>query len=159
MSRLNADVVIALLLLVFSTVLFVDTFSYQRMHLTIIGAKLWPRIVLVALFILSFVYLVQALRAPKTTSAPFDLAAWLRTNRNVIACFVLYALFLATLPYLGMLLGGTLFLFATLAVLGRRDPKSHLVHFVIAVAAMGSMWSIFTFGLGVILPEGVILPR
>jgi len=159
MSRLNPDVVIALVLLVVATIFFVDTFSYQRMHLTIVGAKLWPRIVLIALFILSFVYLVHALRTPKTTRTPFDLKAWLHVNRNVIACFLLYAVFLATLPYLGMLLGATLFLFATLSILGRRDLRSHLVHLAIAVVSVGSMWSIFTFGLGVILPEGVILPR
>ncbi len=159
MSRLNADVVIALLLLILTAVFFADTFAYHRLHMTIIGAKLWPRIVLAALFILSLMYLVQSLRAPKTADVPFDLKDWLRANRNVISSFALYALFLITLPYLGMLLGGTLFVFATLTVLGHRDLRSHLVHLAIAVVSMGSMWAIFTFGLGVILPEGEILPR
>jgi hypothetical protein len=31
------------------------------------------------------------------------------------------------------------------------------VHAIIAVVAVGGMWSLFTYGLGVILPQGEIL--
>jgi hypothetical protein len=131
-------------------------------HLSIVGAKLWPRLVVVALFGLAVLHLWQSLAATgqaPARPAPWSPRTWLSQNRNVILCFALYALFLIALPWLGMLLGGTLFVFATLTAVGRRDARSHLIHALVAVASIGLMWSIFTFTLGVVLPEGVILPR
>lgn len=159
MKRINADVVIALLLLTISTVFFVDTFTYGRAGLAIIGAKLWPRAIMLALGVLSVAYLVQSIRKGTPPSSGQGAKAWIAENRNVIACFALYGIFLAGLPWLGMLLGGVAFVFATLTVLGHRDLKSHLVHLAVAVLSVGLMWSIFTFALGVVLPEGEILPR
>ena len=160
MRRISADVVIALLLLVICAVFYAETFAYQRVHLSIIGAKLWPRVVVAVMGMLAALYLYQSVRAGATPrETPWSLKAWLHENRNVIACFALYGLFLVTLPWLGMLLGGILFVFATLAAIGHNDLKSHLVHAAIAVVSIGLMWSVFTFALGVVLPEGVILPR
>lgn len=160
MRRINADVIIALLLMVICAVFFVETFAYQKVHMAIIGSKLWPRVVVVAMFLLASAYLVQSLRtARKREQEPWSLAQWLRDNRNVIGSFSLYALFLLTLPYLGMLLGGTLFVFAALTFLGRRTWANHAIHIAIAVVSVGFMWWIFTHALGVVLPEGEILPR
>lgn len=159
MKRLNADVVIALLLLTISAVFFVDTFTYGRAGLAIVGAKLWPRAIMIALGVLSALYLAQAIRQESAPGTSRGAKTWLAENRNVVACFALYALFLVGLPWLGMLLGGIAFVFATLTVLGHRDMKSHLVHLAVAVLSVGLMWSIFTFALGVVLPEGEILPR
>lgn len=160
MQRINPDVVIALLLMLVCAMFFAETFAYQKVHLAIIGSKLWPRVVVVVLFALSSAYLIQALRQRRPPRVePWSFSRWLSANRNVIGCFALYALFLVTLPYLGMLLGGALFVFLTLTFLGRHDLRSHLWHTVIAIAAVGLMWVMFTYALGVILPEGEILPR
>ena len=160
MSRINPDVVIALALMVLSAALFADTFSYQKVHLSIIGAKLWPRIVLVALFVASAVFLARSLvRAPQARGERWTLSRWLGENRNVIAVFALYVLFLVTLPWLGMLLGGIAFVFAVQTVIGLGGARAHLIHAAIAVGAVGGMWAVFTYALGVVLPEGQILPR
>ena len=160
MSRINPDVVIALALMVLSAALFADTFSYQKVHLSIIGAKLWPRIVLVALFVASAVFLARSLvRAPQARGERWTLSRWLGENRNVIAVFALYVLFLLTLPWLGMLLGGIAFVFAVQTVIGLGGVRAHLIHAAIAVGAVGGMWAVFTYALGVVLPEGQILPR
>ncbi|MDH3315383.1 MAG: tripartite tricarboxylate transporter TctB family protein [Gammaproteobacteria bacterium] len=160
MSRLSPDIIISLLLMTLSAVFFVETFGMQKVHLAIIGAKLWPRLVVIVLFFLSTLYFIQSIRATRPPpGAPLTLKGWIIDNRNVIGCFATYALFLLTLPYLGMLLGGSLFVFATLTLIGRRDLRSHLIHAVVAVVTIGGMWAMFRFGLGVILPEGEILPR
>jgi len=159
MSRLTPDVVIAALLLILSAALFADTFSYQKVHLSIIGAKLWPRIVLVALFAASAVFLARSLvRVPEAPGERWRLSRWLAENRNVIAVFALYVAFLVTLPWLGMLLGGILFVFAVQTVIGLGGARAHLMHAAIAVGAVGGMWAVFTYALGVVLPPGVILP-
>ena len=163
MRSLNANVVIALLLLVVCGVLFYDTFLYKLVPGAIIGSKIWPRIVTVALAILSAIYLVQSLRAEpvatESDGAPFNFSAWLKINRNVIGCFALYGLFLVSLEWLGMLIGGIVFVFVTLCFIGGIARRNVAVNAAVAVVLIGAMWSIFTFALGVILPPGVILPQ
>lgn len=163
MKRINSDVVIALLLLVISGLLFTETYHYRSMPGAIIGAKIWPRIVSIFLGGLSVIFLVQSLRAAPAEAAPGDapwrLGPWLHDNRNVIGVFVLYGLFLASLPWLGMLLGGMAFVFVTLAFLGERTPRSLAINAAVAVVTIGAMWAIFTFALGVVLPQGEIMPR
>jgi len=57
-----------------------------------------------------------------------------------------------------MHLAGALFVFLALTALGRPSPKLIAIHAAVAVASIGIMWSVFTFGLRVILPQGEILP-
>jgi hypothetical protein len=159
MRRVNADLVIALFLLVLCGAFFVETLYIRTPALAFVGADVWPRVVVVFLFILSAVYLVQSLRTPAPERARAGVKPWLAEHRNAIVCFGFYAVFLLSLPYLGMLLGSILFVFATLTALGRRTPRNHAIHLAIAVLSMGLMWSVFTFALGVSFPEGEILPR
>ena len=60
---------------------------------------------------------------------------------------------------LGMLLGGMAFVFVTLSFLGPNERRSHLINAAVAVVTIGCMWLLFTYALGVILPQGEILPR
>ncbi len=60
------------------------------------------------------------------------------------------------MPVLGMLIGGVMFVFLLLNALGGWAPKKLGLHAIIAVLGVGGMWSIFTYGLGVILPPGAI---
>jgi predicted membrane-bound spermidine synthase len=56
------------------------------------------------------------------------------------------------IPYLGMLVGGMLFVFLLLSALGGWRPI--LLHAAIALISVGGMWTLFTFALRVILPRG-----
>ena len=55
-----------------------------------------------------------------------------------------------------MLIGGVMFVFLLLTVLGDRTPRAHLIHAAVATVSIAFMWSVFTFGLKVILPQGEI---
>jgi hypothetical protein len=77
--------------------------------------------------------------------------------KNPLVCFFMFVLFLTFLDYLGMLIGGILFVFGLLTLLGGSSPKKLFNHFIISIITIGIMWSIFTFGLKVILPEGELL--
>ena len=84
------------------------------------------------------------------------MGGWLRHYRNPLWCYGIYFLFLATLPVLGSLIGGILLIFLLLSVIGGFGRRQLLLHGAVAVIAMGAMWSLFTFGLRVILPQGEI---
>ena len=68
----------------------------------------------------------------------------------------MFFLFLWSLPVLGMLIGGICFVFLLMSFLGGWEKKKIFIHAIIAILTVGLMWSLFTFGLGVMLPTGII---
>ena len=163
MDRLNRDAVIAIVLLVFCGVFFWATFDIRQPDYGVLMPSTWPRVVLGVLSFLSVIYLVQSLRQGSEEMEPEDTArepgirGWVLYWRNPLWCFGLFFVYLATLPVLGMLIGGVSFVFVLLNVLGGWDRKNLMLHAAVALVAIGGMWSLFTFGLGVLLPPGMIL--
>lgn len=168
MRRPNSDTLIALLLLVVCGELLRQTFFFRVPPFATMGSEVWPRLVVGVLAVLSVIYLIQSLapaaakaeapsKAPSEATAP-AAGAKRFSHRNAIICFVLFTLFVATLPWLGMLLGGIAFVFLMQEFMGPRDMRSRVMHLVVAVVSVGGMWAIFSFALRVILPQGVLLP-
>jgi hypothetical protein len=158
LSRLNRDVYIAILLLLLCGAFFAVSFDIREVDYGILTPAAWPRIILVALTVLSVVYLVQSLQrgAPTDGAEPFSIRGVLNKYRNPLWCYVLFLLFLLTLDYLGMLIGGVLFVFCLLTVIGGASVKNLINHGLIAVIMVGAMWALFTYALGVIFPQGEI---
>ena len=167
MGRLNRDAVIAIVLLMACGILFWSTFSIRTPDYGQLLPSTWPRVILAVLTLLSVIYLIQSLRhgpAAQPDGEPDDggvprrpgLIGWILYWRNPIWCFVLFFAYLVTLPVLGSLIGGVGFVFTLMCVLGGWTPKHLLQHAALALITVGGMWSIFTFGLGVLLPSGVI---
>ena len=165
MDRLNRDAVIAIVLLVFCGVFFWATFDIRQPDYGVLMPSTWPRVVLGVLSFLSVIYLVQSLKQgadAEEEEAPDrepGIWGWVLYWRNPLWCFGLFFVYLATLPVLGMLIGGVSFVFVLLNVLGGWDRKNLVLHAAVALVAIGGMWSLFTFGLGVLLPPGMILPQ
>lgn len=163
MKRLNQDSIIAVFLLLFCAVFIGASFQIREMDFGQMASATWPRAVLTLLTVLVLIYLAQSLSqatdehagAAQATRSP-GLIGWLKYYRNAIWCYALFFAFLITLEFLGMLIGGVLFVFGMLTVLGERTARNTLMHALIAIVSVGLMWSIFTFGLRVILPQGMI---
>ncbi|MEM8947725.1 MAG: tripartite tricarboxylate transporter TctB family protein [Pseudomonadota bacterium] len=177
MGRLSQDTVIAILLLLISGGLMLASFDIREPDYGQLSPATWPRVVVGVLGFLSFLYLIQSLRGAGTPASvdvpksgdgtassgqdvePAGVAGFFGYWRNVIWCFSLFLLYLLTMPYIGMLIGGVSFAFLLLNALGGWQPRQLLLHAVIAIVAVGGMWALFTFGLRVPLPTGMILPR
>jgi len=155
MSKMNQDSWSALFLLLFSTLFFNASYDIRDLGFETLGAEVWPRIILVILALLSLILLVRSIsQPPKMESRGFSWKQWFATYSNALWCFSLFLLFLVTLPYFGMLLGGVLFVFALLCIVGHRTTRATIQHIFIATGCIGVMWAIFTFGLKVMLPQG-----
>ena len=152
MSRLNRDVYIAIFLIVFTAVFFWQSFEIKNIDYGTLQASAWPRMILVVLGILSVTYLVQSLKVGPAEETESDGLGFFERYRNPIVCFILYFLFLFSMPYLGMLIAGILFVFLLLSAIGGVTPKALIIHAIIACISIGAMWSFFTYPLGVILP-------
>jgi len=155
-GAINRDTAVAVFLLLFSGVFYAASFQIEQTSYATIGAEVWPRLILAVLFVLSTVYLFQSVRMGGGKAAKQE-AGFFARYRNAILCYGLFLAFLLTLDIFGMLLGGIAFVFLALSVLGERTPKQLAIHAGVAVVSVGAMWSIFTFALRVILPEGTIL--
>ena len=145
MERLNRDVYIAVLLLVVCGVFFWASFDIREPDYGTLPPSAWPRVILAVLTLLSLIYLAQSLRrgpdeapAPEETPGPAGIGGWFAKWRNVLWCFLLFFAYLASLPVLGMLIGGVLFVFILLNVLGGWQPRQLVFHAAVASIAIGA---------------------
>jgi len=169
---INRDTIIAVCLLVICGILMMASFDIREPDYGQLSPATWPRTLVVLLSVLSLIYLIKSVRRKHGLSQTVDdrsesdpspsiltpvkfFAYW----RNVFWCFTLFALYLLTMPWLGMLVGGILFVFLLLNALGGWLPRQLLLHGLIALVVIGGMWSLFTFGLGVLLPSGELFGK
>ena len=163
MERFNRDSVIAIALLLFCGVLFWSSFDIRTPNYGVLSPATWPRVVIGVIIFLSLIYLAQSRRGdPETETLEKSdrepgFRGWIKYWRIPLWCFALFFAYLSLLPVLGMLIDGILFVYVLMGVLGGWDGKKPLVHGFIAVIAIGSMWSLFTFGLDVMLPPGMFM--
>ena len=165
MRALNRDTIVALILLIIGGIFLVSSFSIRDPGYGQMGAQVWPQINLTLLILITLVYLGQSLRSGSAEVTSDDsvpgaggLVAWVKSYKNAFYCYILFFGFLLSMPVLGMLLGGILFVFLLLNALGGWQFRQMRTHLIVAVVSIGIMWSIFTFALHVILPAGMILP-
>ena len=158
MNRVNHDTLIALLLLIMCGTFFFASFDIRVPDYGTLPPTAWPRAILTFLTILSVIYLVQSIKNPPEAIQPVGgLKGLISEYKNPLWCFALYLVFLLTLPVFGMLIGGILFVFSMLTVLGGRGRSNLLQHILIAVLSVGLMWGLFTYALNVMLPEGMLI--
>ncbi len=155
--RINRDVIVAIALLIFCALFINESFNIKIPTFGQMSSALWPRLILAPLTLLSLLFLVKSLFQERTEDeSKGGFGGWLAYYKNPLLVFGFFAIFVATLPYFGMLIGGLLFVFITLNYFGGWAPGKLALHGVIALVMVGAMWSIFTFALGVILPQGEI---
>ena len=156
--KINKDTIVSIFLLIFCGIMinssyYIEDPGYQGMK-----ASYWPRIILWLLSIMSLVMLVKSFanKVDSINAGSFSQINYMQF-KNALICFGMFIFFLTFLEYLGMLLGGILFVFGLLTFLGGFSIKKSANHLIISVVTIGVMWSIFTFGLKVILPEGELI--
>ena len=158
--NIKKDTIVAIFLLLFCGIMINSSFDIEDPGYQGMKASFWPTIVLCLLSIMCLVMLIKSVVTEaenNLNSNDTNLTNVFFKLKNASICFLMFVLFLACLDYLGMLIGGVLFVFGLLTMLGGFELKKIINHFIISIITIGIMWSIFTFGLKVILPEGEIL--
>ena len=159
MTNNKSDLIIAIFLLCFSCIMINDASNIRDLGFEGMKADAWPRVVLWMLVVMSSVMLGKSYFQFKTENHKDNSTFKINFSKfkNALLCFGMFIFFLSTLDYLGMLLGGIVFVFGLLTLLGGFSMKLGIKHLSISVLSIGFMWMVFTFGLRVMLPEGEIL--
>lgn len=153
MNIINRDSVTALILLMLCGLFLNALGDIEQTNYGTISSDVWPTIVLSVLTLLCLIYFVTSLQIPADEhKEKFSWAAFL--PKNVLIIFALFALFVYSLPFLGMLAGGISFVFLALTLIGHKTTKYLVLHLIIASVSVVLMWATFTYGLNVMLPEG-----
>ena len=159
MTNNKSDIIIAVFLLCFCGIMINDASNIRDLGFEGMKADAWPRVVLWMLVVMSSVMLGKSYIQFKTYGHKDNNI--FKVNflkfKNALICFGMFIFFLSTLDYLGMLLGGIVFVFGLLTFLGGFSINLIIKHLMISVLSIGFMWMVFTFGLRVMLPEGEIL--
>ena len=162
MGTLSRDTIVSILLLLFCGFLIWAGTQIRDPQFGELSPAAWPKAVTYVLTAFCLIYFLQSIRAGAGEEAAVEpdrspgVVGWVQYYFNPIICFALYFLFLLTLPFFGTLIGGVLLVFALLSFLGGIGPRQVVIHAIIAALSVGAMWSLFTFGLGVLLPRGTL---
>lgn len=154
---LNRDFLTALVLLLFSIFMFITTYALPEPMFGQLASSTWPRIILIPMMLLSVILLIQSQKSAEPTAQLSQLIGWVKENKNPLLCFVLFFGFLVSMPVLGILFGGLLYVFLALNVLGGWDRALLVRHALISLVCVTSMWAIFSLVLGVALPQSSFL--
>lgn len=154
---LNRDFFVAVFFLVLSLGMYAVTYTLPEPMFNQLASWTWPRIILAPLGFLALILLVQSQKADDKAVSFSSLRQWCVDNTNPFICFLLFFGFLFFMPVLGMLIGGVIYVFLTLSVLGGWTLRHIGLHAAISVVFVFGMWAIFSLALGVLLPEGTIL--
>ncbi len=159
MAAINRDTIVAIILLLISGVLYAETYKIRGLMFDAsMGPEVWPRVAIGFMGVMSLVYLVQSVRgryAPRTAEEKEAPPAG--RFLNPLLCVLAFLAFLLALPHLGFFVGGLIFVFAVLTILGPRTRRATLLHLVIALGTVGVIWLLFTQLLRMYLPQGTLL--
>jgi len=159
MSRLNRDTLVSTVILLVMAFFYAATFTIPETTYNSMKPAVWPQVAIGFTAFWTVVYLAQSLGSadsPRLGSSG-GVRAFFSKYRNALICFFLFGAFVAVLPYLGILIAGVLFVFAVLAFIGGKQPKMIALYAGISITTVVGFWAIFTFLLGVMLPEGEVL--
>lgn len=143
-------------LLAAGILLFFEASGLPKSRWEVLGAGAFPQLVLGALAVLSLFAIVDSVRKLRAAGWPgFGWAVlwWVRARRLVIFLFVIFAIYLWAVPWLGFSVATLLFLLVAQALLAPRTWLAAGIGFAIALT--------FSYGMNWLFAEVflVFLPR
>ena len=96
MSGLNKDTIVAIILLCLCALFFGASFDIRQPDYGVLMPSTWPRVILVALSVLCFIYLALSIRAGPVNEVldrEPGMIGFLKYWRNPLCCFVMFDVF------------------------------------------------------------------
>lgn len=145
---------ISIVIILLSVFLFYDTFSIEVSESSEIGPTLWPRILLVSLFVFGISLLIQSIRRLKEESGKdgehqVDL-------RKFWSFLIVIILYLPALVYLGFIIATPICILVLTIIAGMRRPVLLVLTPLIGTAVVTFIFPVL---LQISMPRGVGMMR
>ena len=145
---------ISIVIILLSVFLFYDTFSIEAAASEEIGPTMWPRILLVSLFIFGFILLIQSLYRLKNESAEksgdrFDAVKFW-------GFLILIILYIPALTYIGFIIATPIWIFMLAFTAGMRKVLPLILTPLIGTAVVTFLFPVL---LRISMPRGVGIMR
>jgi putative tricarboxylic transport membrane protein len=167
MIRLNKDLFASAFLILISVVMYAASNSIKKLTVSKIGADFAPKLVAIAIFILSIFYLINSVKQLKgsTTEKAIEMDTGAKKDQegkkkvsplSVIGTMGLLGLYITLLPIIGFLITTVVYLFAQMYLLADKKERKIPLFLVTSVITSVFVYFIFKSVFFLMLPAGIL---
>lgn len=169
MFKLSKDVYASVFLMAVSIVMYVATYNIKALTVSKIGADFMPKLVAIAIFILSLVLLINSVKQLKKSKdsnqneleADKDEDEQEGENRrisplSVIITIILLIAYISLLKSIGFLIMTTVYLFLQMYLLADKRERRVPLFFGISVISSVAVYVCFKSVFHLMLPAGIL---
>lgn len=167
MIKKYGDVYASIFLMVFAVIMYVATYSIQRLTISQIGSEFVPRLVAVGIFLCSAALLIKGIRSLKQQSTggqtkQEEVDAQTKEENSsfrafpVVATLVLLVFYIALIREIGFLIMTVIYLFLQFYVLAHKSKRSFPLFLILSVVVSVTVYYVFRYGFHLMLPAGIL---
>lgn len=151
MTDKKRNIVTSLLFLAFGVFLFVQSMGIKHMMKNDVGSGFFPKVIGVAMIVVSIVRLIMALRETEGEAK--------KSNSDMmggLATIILIAAYVLAFNAVGFLISTAVFLFLEMLILTPAEKRNIPLLLVISIVAPIAIYALFTYAISSPLPKGIL---
>jgi putative tricarboxylic transport membrane protein len=160
MVKKYGDIISGTAILIFSIVVYINTFTFKAITVSKIGSGFMPKLVAALLGILSIFVILNGVKEAKKQAAAStdkDTNESNAVDRNaVIVSFVIIAGYIAFLESVGFIIMTAVYLFAQMIVLTTKPQRKLVLFAILSLVISGVIYASFVYGFQLMLPTGIL---
>lgn len=158
------DVQAGIFLLFVSVIMFSATLSFKKLTTSLVGPAFMPQVIAGLIALMSIAIIVQGVKSVKASRAEkssTDAVVEEKpkeevTYRPVILTFILMAVYVAVMPFVGFLITTAVYMFIQMMILSDKPERKWLLFVVVSVVASATIYYVFRNVFYVMLPSGLL---
>ncbi|WP_339251615.1 tripartite tricarboxylate transporter TctB family protein [Sporosarcina sp. FSL W8-0480] len=158
------DVQSGIFLLIVSVIMFSATLSFKKLTTSLVGPAFMPQVIAGLIALMALAIIIQGIRnvkAERVKEASSDVVTKKDpkdevTYRPVILTFILMAVYVAVMPFVGFLITTAVYMFIQMMILSDKPERRWLLFAVVSVVASATIYYVFRNVFYVMLPSGLL---
>ncbi|RKL65456.1 hypothetical protein CR203_20480 [Salipaludibacillus neizhouensis] len=164
MVKKYKDIYASVFLLVVSVIMFIATFSIQKLTVSKIGADFAPKLVAIGIFILSLILLINTIKQVKNPQAVVvdneddddEKGNQPISKLSVLGTLGLLIGYVALMPLIGFPIMTAIYLFLQMYLLAEKAHRNITLFLIISVVSSGVIYYCFKSIFHLRLPSGIL---
>jgi putative tricarboxylic transport membrane protein len=160
MIKKYGDIISGTAILIFSMVVYINTFSFKMITISKVGSDFMPKLVAVFLAVLSSSLILNGVKEAKRQTAAGAIEDTTKKDvldkYSVIVSFIVIAVYIAFLESVGFIIMTAVYLFAQMLVLTPKSQRKLVLFAILSVLISISIYASFVYGFQLLLPTGIL---